>query len=104
MPSARLAFTLVALVASLTALDLSGVHRPVNADAGYDSVGSQPAVASMALHGWRDGQEGHLVQTLLRSEATPMQGRAVHLCVDGNISDRAARYCFGTPAPTVDYH
>ena len=48
--------------------------------------------------------EGRLVRTvLMASETDPGQPRAAHLCTDAGSNAGAARYCFGTPAPTLQY-
>jgi len=112
MKSSRLAVTVVALVLTLTALDLSGAHQPQAMAPGHSRGGNALVVAPTPVrinvdHVSVDGEEleGRVVQTfLLAEQASAGRQRAAHLCADsGGNQGNAARYCFGTPAPTLQY-
>lgn len=108
MTSSGLAFTVLTLVATLAALDLSSA---------YTAPAPQPATAqasviridqSMA----NDDVEMRLMKSLTDSKtATPAvaaNGPAIHRCVTTNNADNAGRgdpaqYCFGAPVPEIIY-
>lgn len=111
MKSSRLAVTVIALVLTLTALDLSGAHQPQADGSGYERVSNGVVVAPASMRSNAaqidtdsEALEGRLVRTvLMASETDPGQPRAAHLCTDAGSNAGAARYCFGTPAPTLQY-
>lgn len=111
MKSSRLAVTVSALVLTLTALDLSGAHQPQADGSGYERVSNGVVVAPASMRSNAaqidtdsEALEGRLVRTvLMASETDPGQPRAAHMCADAGSNAGAARYCFGTPAPTLQY-
>ena len=107
MPSTRLAVTMVALVCALTALDMSGAHRPAAADAGDGRAGGRPVIAASTVRGGGDGDAplGRVLPASLLAGGTPPgQTRAAHPCANSEGKVGNARYCFGAPTPTIDYH
>lgn len=102
MTSSGLAFTVLTLVATLLALDLSGAHQlPA-----LQSVTTQASVIRVDQPKADDDIEARLVKSFTDSrKVAAANGPAVHRCatVEGSSLAGPAQYCFGAPVPEIIY-
>jgi hypothetical protein len=104
MKSSTLALTLLALIGTFAALDLSGAHQLPAIS--YDASSVRAVASNNAEAGEDDEVEGRIVQTFLRTEIDGAGGaRAVHRCVSESATNNNGplQYCFGAPAPQLMY-
>lgn len=105
--SSGLAVTVLTLVVTLVALDLSGAHQlPAQAPAAtpasvirVDDAQSEAAVTARLVHSVMESQS---------ATATPFMnhGRVVHRCitVPASPTEGPLEYCLGAPAARIDYN
>lgn len=102
MTSSGLAVTVLTLVATLAALDLSGAHQLSVSP----TTVAQTSVIRIDQPKSDDEIETRLVKSFIDSRnATAARGPAVHRCVNaqGARNEGPAQYCFGAQAPEIIY-
>jgi hypothetical protein len=101
MTTSGLAFTVLTLVATLAALDLSGAHQMP----ALQPAAAQPSVLRVD-QSTSDDIEARLVMSFAdSSKVAAATGPAIHRCAtaDGVKFEGPAQYCFGAPAPEIIY-